>query len=167
MKFVKVYTKPLINRTASIARKIWLEHYEQIIGRNQVEYMLEKFQSSSAIEQQIQKGWHYYLLCDGFRWVGYIAIVPEPDSKTMLLSKYYIDRRYRGMGYGKESMDFIKHLCRRMNYKNIWLTVNKHNAISIKIYEKIGFTKETELKTDIGDGFYMDDFKMSMPIKEK
>ena len=36
-----------------LAKNIWTEHYTPIIGLDQVNYMLEKFQSEIAIQNQI------------------------------------------------------------------------------------------------------------------
>lgn len=164
MEFIKVHTEPLISETSLLARKIWTEHYESIVGSEQVEYMLEKFQSSQAIIEQINKGWLYYILSDGEQWLGYIALLPEPATNSMHLSKYYVDKKYRGKGYGKESMEFIKTMCREMNFKDLWLTVCKYNSDSIAIYEKLGFTNAGPISSDIGSGFVMDDYKMTIKI---
>ena len=47
----------------------------------------------------------------------------------------------------------------------IRLTVNKHNDNSIAAYKKMGFETIDSVKTDIGGGYYMDDFVMELPIK--
>jgi hypothetical protein len=48
-------------QVAELARDIWTEHYVPIIGRDQVDYMLDRFQSSDAIARQIESGCKYYL----------------------------------------------------------------------------------------------------------
>jgi len=44
--------------------------------------------------------------------------------------------------------------------RKLWLTVNKENAVSIAFYERIGFTTQEAMVTDIGEGFVMDDYRM-------
>ncbi|MFI4913289.1 MAG: GNAT family N-acetyltransferase [Sedimentisphaeraceae bacterium JB056] len=166
MKFIKVNNDPLVEETSKLAAGIWQEHYEPIIGKQQVEYMLQKFQSSKAISEQISKGWDYYLVCDQHNWVGYIALLAEPQKKSMHLSKYYIDSKYRGKGYGKKAMNFIIDKCMESKLNTLWLTVNRHNTDSIKIYEKLGFKNEGKIKCDIGEGFIMDDYKMVYTIED-
>ena len=51
----KVETNIDIQRTAETAREIWTQHFTPIIGAEQVEYMLEKFQSDRAIRNQIER----------------------------------------------------------------------------------------------------------------
>ena len=45
-----------IATVARLAREIWHEYYAPIIGQAQVDYMVPKFQSESAIAEQIGDG---------------------------------------------------------------------------------------------------------------
>lgn len=40
----------------TLASQIWYQHYPDIIGLEQVEYMLAKFNSAKAIEEQVRLG---------------------------------------------------------------------------------------------------------------
>jgi RimJ/RimL family protein N-acetyltransferase len=42
----------------------------------------------------------------------------------------------------------------------VYLTVNKYNERAIAVYKKIGFKTIDSPKTDIGNGFFMDDYVM-------
>jgi diphthamide synthase (EF-2-diphthine--ammonia ligase) len=48
VKVISVSGDYLIGIVESLAKEIWIEHYTPIIGRPQVDYMLENFQSSQA-----------------------------------------------------------------------------------------------------------------------
>jgi len=78
----------------------------------------------------------------------------------LFLSKIYIAKSSRGLGFGKIAMNFIEKQAQQLNCKKIYLTVNKYNTNSIKAYQKIGFDKIEELIKDIGNGYVMDDYKM-------
>ena len=45
-----------------LADEIWNEHFTRIIGKAQVDYMLDKFQSKEAITEQINNGFLYFLI---------------------------------------------------------------------------------------------------------
>jgi len=167
MDFIKVQTDDNIARTSLMAKQIWHEHYDGIIGAAQVDYMLDKFQSEQAIRSQIGKKWLYYILSDNDRTIGYIALEPQPQDNAMLLSKYYIYKESRGKGYGRQCMDFVESVCRKMGLETLWLTVNRNNAATIRIYEKLGFENKGSVKADIGNGFVMDDYKMVKKIEQK
>ncbi len=146
----------------SLAREIWTEHYTPIIGREQVEYMLEKFQSQEAIAQQIRAGMIYFLIRSGEEFIGYIAVQPKGDE--LFLSKIYVASERRGRGHGKKAIQFVESLAKERKLGKIVLTVNKNNSKSIRAYEKMGFTIANALIQDIGNGFVMDDYKMEKII---
>jgi diamine N-acetyltransferase len=52
--FIEVVNENQIDIVASLAKEIWTEHYTPIIGKDQVEYMLGRFQSKKAISSQIK-----------------------------------------------------------------------------------------------------------------
>ncbi|WP_158409034.1 GNAT family N-acetyltransferase [Endomicrobium proavitum] len=163
MKIIKVKTENLINIVSSLANEIWNEHYSGIVPKPQIDYMLERFQSASAISKQISsQNYLYYLLQADGGYQGYFAILPKTGE--LFLSKIYIKVQSRKKGYGKESVTFIKETAKKLNLKQITLTVNKNNLSSIEAYKKIGFIIADSIKSDIGSGFYMDDYLMSLGV---
>jgi len=160
IEIIEVSDEASINKTERLAKEIWRQHYLPIIGKDQVEYMLEKFQSKQAIYEQIQNGFIYYLIKINDDYLGYLSVLPKEDTGELFLSKIYIRLEQRGKGYGNMTMDFVESLARRRNLNRITLTVNKHNADSIKAYQKMGFRIVDSIVQDIGDGFIMDDYGM-------
>jgi GNAT superfamily N-acetyltransferase len=142
---------------------IWGEHYTPIIGVEQVEYMLDKFQSVSAIKSQILEGFEYYSIYFKEAAVGYLSVVKNEDA--LFLSKFYISKNERGKGIGKHTLDFVIDKASGLGLSKISLTVNKYNSNSIKAYEKMGFKIIDSTIVDIGNGFKMDDFVMVKTIK--
>lgn len=146
-----------------LAKNIWTEHYTPIIGLDQVNYMLEKFQSEIAIQNQINiDNYKYYLIIYENTAIGYLSIKNNDDA--LFLSKIYIDKSCRGKGLGKIAINFIEEQAKDLNCQTIYLTVNKYNINSIMAYQKIGFIKTEELFIDIGNGYVMDDFRMEKLI---
>ncbi len=150
---------------ASLAREIWLEHYTPIIGADQVEYMLSKYQSGSSILNDIcSNGYRYFMAYDGLKPVGYFAVRQENDKKALFLSKLYVEKNNRGRGISRLMQGRMLMIAREAHLDHIWLTVNKHNDNSINIYKKLGFRIVEELVTDIGSGYVMDDYKMRLDM---
>lgn len=159
ISFEPVASEDQIREVAALAEEIWHEHYDTMLGSEQVNYMVEKFQSEKAMKEQMEhSGYQYYRLISLAGTVGYFAI--QEEAASFFLSKIYIARKYRGRGYARKALDFIEQLCLEKKLKKIWLTVNRNNLNSIKVYEKFGFTKTAEKVADIGSGFVMDDFIM-------
>ncbi|SNR36729.1 GNAT family N-acetyltransferase [Lutibacter flavus] len=153
-----------IEITAQLAHKIWNDHYVPIIGQNQVDYMLAKFQSFNAISNQLENGYEYFLISENNKPIGYLGLISNSESKKMMISKIYINQNERGAGYGKQLIDFTIKLAKEKGMETIWLTVNKNNSNSIKWYQKLNFKIKNEVEMDIGNGFIMDDFVMELQI---
>ncbi len=167
IKLVEVQTEQQIEAAAALADEIWHEWFPSILSAEQIDYMIDKFQSARAITEQINSGYTYYILRKGEARIGYTAIRPDSDGR-LFLSKIYIKKEYRGNGYAREVFAFLKDYCRGHGLSAIWLTVNKHNDSSIAVYKKSGFRIIGEDVTDIGNGYVMDDYFFQLDIdKEK
>ncbi|MEI7474042.1 MAG: GNAT family N-acetyltransferase [bacterium] len=162
LQFENVLDNKLIEMVEELAKEIWSEHYTEIIGEAQVKYMVDKFQSQSAINQQIQQGLIYYLIKYKDNYIGYFAV--EIKNKELFLSKLYIKAEYQNQGLGKQSFDFIEELAKEKKLMLISLNVNKNNINSIKAYKKYGFIIVNEIIQDIGNNFVMDDYAMQKII---
>lgn len=146
-----------------LADTIWREHYIPIVGKPQIDYMLDKFQSAKAISEQIEEeGYEYFILFFDKIPAGYIAVKKEKEH--LFLSKIYVLSSYRGKKIGKAAMLKTEEMAKAYHLKTIRLGVNINNTNSIKAYEKLGFKKVKTFITDIGNGFVMDDFIMEKKV---
>ena len=145
-----------IREMSRVATAIVREHYDPILGTTQNDYMLEKFQSVHAIEEQLGHGYHYYFIVDGERAVGFLAYLLREDC--LYLSKLYLYKGERGKGYARSALNFLIEQARSAGKNAIELNVNKYNDHSIFVYEKLGFVRIRAEMNDIGSGYYMDDF---------
>ena len=173
-----------------IASRVWNEHYGKILSQGQIDYMLGKFQSAEAIQQQIADGYEYYLIeyqqgtyqqeiqqetqqetqnsdVGPSIPVGYFSIKAAQDSDgrmKLFLGKFYILKEFRGRGAGSSVFDFLEHKAAAKCLQAIWLTVNKYNQESISVYLHRGYKIVREQVADIGNGYVMDDYIMQKPI---
>lgn len=162
MELERVASPTGIAAVADLARAIWPPHYAPIIGAPQVNYMLAKFQSPEAIARQIaSEGYEYYLAPHA----GYLALVPDPAAKTVLLSKIYVVAAKRGTGLGRQMAAFAERRGAELGCETIWLTVNRNNRDAIAFYARMGFRQAGKLVTDIGGGYVMDDWRMEKTIR--
>jgi len=147
----------------ALANVIWREHYSNILGKEQIDYMLHRFQSVVTMQKQVQVDlYEYYKIHWRDSFVGYFAI--QKQENNLFLSKIYIHKDYRGHGLGQIVLSLLEKDCIQLGLGKIWLTVNRFNASSIKFYEKQGFIKVRTQVADIGDGFVMDDYIMEKVI---
>lgn len=157
----RVTTLRDIDAVAVLAHEVWNQHFPPIIGQEQVDYMLDKFQSVPAITRQIRKdGYEYYLIVEDDERAGYLALVPDDDGGSLQLSKLYLKQSCRGRGLGRTVLGWIEEERVPRGVRELWLTVNKDNAGSITFYQRVGFAIAGPIVTDIGGGFVMNDYRM-------
>lgn len=159
----KAETDTQVREIADLAKVIWNEHFTPIIGKDQVDYMVEKFQSYPALKEQISEGYEYYQIFSSGEFCGYTGIHPGEDNR-LFLSKLYLKKESRGHHLATGAFSFLKEICRERGYPAIWLTCNKHNDNSLGVYRHFGFEIVDTQEADIGGGFIMDDYIMEYKI---
>lgn len=163
-EILKAETLKQIADIEEMAREIWTDHYVPVVGQQQVDYMLEKFQSERAILNQLSEGYEYYLLMQDGENAGYMAVVPTPETNQLMISKLYVSKSARGGGLGRKMVAFAEDICKEQGLSGVWLTVNKNNRSSIDWYIRSGFKNAGSIVMDIGNGFVMDDYRMEKTV---
>ena len=163
MLIKKVSDEKQIELVAELAHTIWHEYFTPIIGKAQVAYMLEKFQSKKSITQQIQNGIIYFVMINNSQPIGYTGV--SLKDRELFLSKLYIISAERNKGFGRQTMTFLEQLAHEQGTQKITLTVNKNNSDTIRAYQKMGFINTGPVIQDIGENFVMDDYKMEKPLQ--
>ena len=163
MNFVQLmpYDENGIKEMSRMATAIVREHFDPIIGKEQNDYMIQKFQTADAIKEQLEHGYQYYFVSDERRRIGFLAFYPRENA--MYLSKLYLYKEERGKGYSRQMLDFVIRNARDIGLTFIELNVNRNNS-AIYAYEKLGFRVIRTEKNDIGSGFFMDDYVYGLQI---
>lgn len=161
LRLTPVRTQDQLAQVARLAHEIWYEYYVSLVGRAQVDYMVDRFQTLPAIQAQLAEGYEYFLLerSADATCLGYLGVLPEPSAKALFLSKLYVHSAARGTGAGRQALTFVEGLARERGLQRIWLTVNKRNPSRL-VYERLGYATTGSIVTDIGGGFVMDDYRM-------
>ena len=147
-----------IEKIAVLANKIWHEHFPALLSDEQIDYMLDKFQSFKAISEAVKNnGYIYYMAYDGDDFCGYLGFCEEDDN-TVFISKIYVRSDKRRCGVASAMLAQLRSDIPAA--RKWYLTVNRFNSGPIEVYKKRGFKKVCEQKTDIGNGFIMDDYIM-------
>lgn len=161
MKLINV-EKDLVNDTAVIAKEIFIDHFKDIIGVKQAEYMVENFLSKKAIEEELAQGTVFKLCEEENEYVAFSEYKIENDY--LFLSKLYVLKTQRGKGIAKALLNDAIEYARSNNLKSIRLTVNKYNYNTIEIYKHWGFEIIDSFVKEIGNGYVMDDYYMEKKI---
>lgn len=156
MKLVAATTAD-IKEISELAALIWNQHYPNIIGQKQVDYMLELMYSAESLQGQMQKKLHQFILIKVNNVSqGFISVHTE-NNREWVLNKFYINQHVASKGIGSKAFELLKEIIRPTK---ITLTVNRQNFKAINFYFKQGFKIERVADFDIGNGFVMNDFVM-------
>lgn len=153
-----------IKALSAFAGKIVREHFDPVIGPEQNSYMIARFQSPEGIRGQIAEGYRYYIVQQENSWAGFLAFYPRGDR--MYLSKFYLDRSFRGRKIAGKMFRFVYRETEREGLSAIYLNVNRFNDDVISIYRHLGFHCVRQEQNDIGNGFIMDDNVMECLVPQ-
>jgi ribosomal protein S18 acetylase RimI-like enzyme len=153
------------NDIRAIAKEVWPVAYGAILGKEQLDYMMEMMYSVSSLQNQANEKKHRFILVkEGETVLGFAAFEfnygKKPKTK---IHKIYILTTQQGKGIGKQLITFIANEAKQRHQKALILNVNKYN-VAIRFYESIGFTISFEEVIDIGNGYVMDDYVMEKSI---
>ncbi|RYY13857.1 MAG: GNAT family N-acetyltransferase [Chitinophagaceae bacterium] len=148
-----------------IAFKTWPSTYNDIVGEDQVAYMLEKMYNKGALLDQLENGCVFLIAEREQHEVGFTAFDNiDPENGVYKLHKLYLLPEEHGTGIGKIMMNEVYNQVRRAGGSCLQLNVNKKNK-ALQFYERMGFKIKKAVTIDIGNGFVMDDYIMELPLK--
>ena len=78
--------------------------------------------------------------------------------------RLYIHPDFRGRHLATKAFQYLIDICKERGLKKIWLTCNKHNDNTLKIYDHLGLQITDSQVADIGNGFVMDDYILTYEI---
>lgn len=156
-----------ISAIQTIARRVWLSHYPGIITHRQIEYMLELDYSDEALLGAFEEGMKFDLLMLDDTIRGFAAYGKAVQQRGTKLHKLYLDESFHGQGYGSTLLNHVIDQCRDRGDEMLELQVNKHNARAIRAYERAGFARTASILKPIGQGFFMDDYVMTLPLRSR
>jgi GNAT superfamily N-acetyltransferase len=151
-----------IKHIQQIAAITWQLTYTPILGKEQVDYMLGKFYSTPSLEDQIKNKHHFFLALQNYTPVGF-ASFSHQGEKTYKLEKLYVLSEVQKTGAGKKLLETVETVAKSMGAEKLILNVNRKNK-AITFYQKNGFTVIREEDIDIGNGYFMNDYIMSLTL---
>lgn len=148
---------PLIR---TLARQIWPQTYEKILSRKQINYMMKLIYSEAALQQQMEAGHQFIIVYNAAIPVGF-ASFNEIEPTIFKLQKIYLLPNQQGRGTGRFTIEQVLAEITPRGATALRLNVNKHNQAK-SFYEKLGFDVISDVKIDIGSGYFMDDYVMEL-----
>ena len=163
MKIVKCDGN-LLEVVKKLADVIWPSAYVEILSKEQLTYMLERFYNLEALQLQAMNGQQFYLVQNvQGEYVGFIAYEINSEPNKTKIHKIYVLPETQGSGVGKQLFEFVKTKALQVQQTAIFLNVNKYNK-AIYFYTNLGFKIIKEEVIDIGNNYIMDDYVMEVNL---
>ncbi len=149
-----------------IAKTTWPVAYGSILSKAQLDYMLEKFYSDAALNDNFSTKNHRFLLvkeeniCLGFASYEHHYL---GGTKTRLHKIYLLPESQR-KGAGKLLLAEVEKLAFENDDTIISLNVNRFNT-AFNFYKKLGFEKVGEEDVELDFGYLMEDYILEKKLK--
>lgn len=163
MSEIKIASQKDISTIHQLAHQIWPVAYGDILSENQLNYMLELIYSEEALTHQMNQLKHRFILVmnDGTP-AGYASYSPHTEDSTKYhLHKIYVLPQEQGKNLGKNLLNFVLEKIQKEGAQELRLNVNRYNK-AVHFYQKQGFTIIGKEDIDIGNGYFMNDYIMSL-----
>jgi len=154
---------PIIQAVSSVA---WPHTFKDLLSSEQIKYMMDMMYSTLSLEDQIGKLNHHYLIVeeDG-KHHAYTSYETDYEGKAQTkIHKIYLLPSIQKKGIGRYLIDTVIDMAKKANQKSVLLNVNKYNENAIGFYRRMGFEIVKSEENDIGNGFVMDDYVLSISI---
>ncbi|WP_277466579.1 GNAT family N-acetyltransferase [Parabacteroides sp. PF5-6] len=154
----------LINELAS---QVWGNTYGHILSKEQLDYMFNMMYAPESIARQITElGHQYFIVSHDNIPSGYLSI-EQQDAHTYIFQKIYALPRTQGTGMGRymieQGIAYLKSI--HAQPFSVILYVNRENP-ALGFYRHLGFEVIDTRDHPIGNGYYMNDYIMSINISE-
>ncbi len=146
---LKEFTQEDFDNLYNFMRPLWLETYGDILPKEQIQLLLDKYFLPESLAHYQALGYQYRKI-DNF---GVLVYVEKDDY--IYIDKLYLLPLARGKGYPALVFNELA------NYKkDILLNVNQGNARAVACYLKNGFIIDEKQVIDLGNGMINYDYVM-------
>jgi GNAT superfamily N-acetyltransferase len=145
----------------SLAYDIWPRVYDYMISSEQISYMLSMMYNLGKLQQQWGEGVKFVLLEVEGMPQGFLSF--EEKDERIFLHKLYLRPEMQGQGFGKKMLQVAIDFATDSKKPSIELTVNRNNKF-LEFYKSQGFQIKEEKDFDIGGGYFMNDYILSLAI---
>lgn len=164
MKIIQATTSqlPVI---AELAYAIWPIAYSEILSKEQLAYMLDKFYSLEALTEQLEKRNHVFLLVEeDEKFVGFASYELNIENHKTKIHKIYVLPATQGKGFGVKLINEIEKTAKSFKNDVLFLNVNRFNKAQ-EFYKRLGFKIVYEEDIAIGNDYLMEDFVMEKELR--
>tara|TARA_B100001059_G_C17733213_1_gene527393 strand:- start:102 stop:587 length:486 start_codon:yes stop_codon:yes gene_type:complete len=147
----------------TMAHEIWPICFKEMISQEQIKYMLEWMYNLKQLEQNFNKGHEFIILREQEKNIGFASFEFRKEKSCVRLHKLYVNPKQHHKGSGRKILQYIYGAAREHKLNALDLFVNRTNP-AVNFYQKIGFEIVESIDLDIGNGYFMNDYRMKIKI---
>lgn len=153
-----------ISLIRELAEKTFLPTYRDILSPEQLDWMFDWMYSVRSLHEQMIGGHVFFIAYDDNEPCGYVS-VERQDEGLFHLQKIYVLPVCQGKHVGKYLVQLVFDYVKSVYSGEciIELNVNRGNKAKC-FYERLGFTVARSGDFPIGNGYYMNDYIMSVKL---
>ncbi|MEG1587240.1 MAG: GNAT family N-acetyltransferase [Bacteroidales bacterium] len=156
-----------ISLIRQLASQTWAHTYQNILSPDQLDWMFEwMYSPESLLRQMEQENQQFFIAFLGSEPCGYLSVEQQKEH-LFHFQKIYVLPRFHGCGVGKslieKGIDYIRSVVSPPF--QVELNVNRQNK-AVRFYERIGFQVVDQGDFPVGNGYFMNDYIMSLTINE-
>lgn len=146
----------------NLTHTIWPVAYGTILSDHQLKYMLDLIYSESSLQKQMNENHNFLIVEEETKPIAFADYGLLKDD-VYKLHKIYVLPDQQGKSIGKILINYVIDLIKQQGARSLLLNVNRENKAK-KFYEHLGFKIISEEDIDIGEGYFMNDYIMSLPL---
>lgn len=162
---VKRVTSEDLQVVKDLAYSTWPDTFKDILSPEQITYMLNWMYDLGTLKKQATSGHQFFVFYDHGKALGFIGVEPNhPKDGELKIHKLYVLPDTQGSGIGKQLIQKASELARSMGIHSLVLNVNRFNK-AVEFYKHLGFQIALEENIDIGNGYWMEDYVMTLDLQ--
>tara|TARA_B110000285_G_scaffold85362_1_gene97907 strand:- start:8078 stop:8563 length:486 start_codon:yes stop_codon:yes gene_type:complete len=146
-----------------LAHEIWPICFKEMISKEQIDYMLDWMYSTNQLEENFDKGHEFIVLKAGDENIGFASFEIKTTKENIRLHKLYVNPNKHNKGSGRKLLYRIIETGINHNCNSLDLFVNRTNP-AVSFYKKLGFKIVESIDLEIGNAYYMNDYRMKIEI---
>lgn len=153
---------PTIQEISSI---VWPVTFSSILSQEQIVYMMDMMYSTESLTRQMEEDQHNYVLIkdEENNYLGYLSYQLNIDNTYTKIHKIYVLPDLQRKGVGRALVGYAADMAKAQGNKILTLNVNRYNK-ALGFYEHLGFSIAETVDINIGNGFLMEDYVLSMSL---
>lgn len=147
---VRVATPDHIPEIQTVARESWHATYDDILGADSVEQVVDGWYAADGLEQSIERDDGQFLVAeqDG-KVVGFAQGVLGEKDDAAQLPRIYVQSDFWGEGIGSELLSGVESWANENGAGRLRLVVLAYNEVGNGFYEKQGYRVVAEREEEL------------------